>query len=70
MAVHSSNTDDLINYAKQNVAQLLLIGVHDIAAHIENHFGGEIGLVAVTNDYLSLVERLVDLKSKEESEEN
>lgn len=57
--------NDLICLCKLNIEQLLRIGYKSTDAHIENHFGGEIGLLNVIDGYVQILKKLYALKPKQ-----
>lgn len=61
-------TQRLIELTKENIGQLLWIGIHNTDAHIESHFGGEKELMDLIQRYAILLGDLIRLK-KEESED-
>ena len=55
---YSTDKNIQIELVKQNITQLLVIGVYNTDEHIEKHFGGEKQLLEVINGYLDLLDRL------------
>lgn len=61
-------TQRMIELTKENICQLLYIGIHNTDEHIERHFGGEKELMGLIQRYAILLGDLIRLK-KMESEE-
>ena len=61
-------TQRMIKLTKDNICQLLYIGIHNTDEHIEKHFGGEKELMDLIQRYAILLGDLIRLK-KMESEE-
>lgn len=55
---YSTDKNIQIELVKQNITQLLVIGVYNTDEQIEKHFGGEKQLLEVINGYLDLLDRL------------
>ena len=67
--MESIKTDVLIDKAKQNINQLLYIGLHNTDENIKNVYGGEHGLLKLIQGYMCLLEDLHGFKAKEEAEQ-
>ena len=61
-------TQRMIELTKENICQLLYIGLHNTDEHIDMHFGGEKALMDLIQRYSILLGDLIRLK-KMESEE-
>lgn len=61
-------TQRMIELTKENICQLLYIGIHNTDEHIERHFGGEKELMDLIQRYAILLVDLIRL-GKEEMEE-
>lgn len=62
-------TQRMIELAKENICQLLYIGIHNTDEHIDKHFGGEKELMDLIQRYSILLGDLIRL-NKIESEVN
>ena len=56
---------ELICWCKLNIKELLQIAYADTDRHIEEHYGGEQGLLAVIEGYIHLIEELGELQKEE-----
>ena len=56
---------DLICWCKLNIKELLQIGYADTDKHIEEHYGGELGLLTVIDGYLRVLEKLHEAYGRE-----
>ena len=61
-------TQRMIELTKDNICQLLYIGIHNTDEHIEKHFGGEKELMDLIQRYAILLGDLIRLKKKESEE--
>ena len=61
-------TQRMIELTKENICQLLYIGLHNTDEYIDRHFGGEKELMDLIQRYSILLGDLIGLK-KMESEE-
>ena len=61
-------TQRMVELTKENICQLLYIGLHNTDEHIDRHFGGEKELMDLIQRYSILLGDLIRLK-KMESEE-
>ena len=61
-------TQRMIELTKENICQLLYIGLYNTDEHIDRHFGGEKELMDLIQRYSILLGDLIRLK-KMESEE-
>lgn len=64
----NQQTQRMIELAKENICQLLFIGIHNTDEHIDRHFDGEKELMDLIQRYAILLGDLIRL-SKIESEE-
>ena len=62
-------TQRMIELAKENICQLLYIGIHNTDEHIDKHFGGEKELMDLIQRYSIFLGDLISL-NKIESEVN
>ena len=61
-------TQRMIELTKENICQLLYIGIHNSDEHIDRHFGGEKELMDLIQRYAILLGDLIRLKKKESEE--
>ena len=58
-------TQQMIELTKENICQLLFIGIHNTDEHIDRHFGGEKELIDLIQRYAILLGDLIRLKKIE-----
>lgn len=63
-------TDLAIGKTKENIVQLLEIGMVNSDANIKEVYGGEMGLLAIIKGYMTVLEDLQGFKLKEQEIEN
>ena len=61
-------TQRMIELAKENICQLLYIGLHNTDERIDRHFGGEKELMDLIQRYSILLGDLIRLKKMESGE--
>ena len=63
-------TDLAIRKTKENIVQLLEIGMVNSDANIKEVYGGEMGLLAIIKGYMTVLEDLQGFKLKEQEINN
>lgn len=58
-------TQQMIELTKENICQLLFIGIHNTDEYIDRHFGGEKELMDLIQRYAILLGDLIRLKKLE-----
>lgn len=61
-------TQRMIRLTKENICQLLYIGIHNTDEHIDRHFGSEKELMDLIQRYAILLGDLIRLKKLESDE--
>ena len=64
----NKSTERLIEQTKNNMFQLLSIGLHNSDENIRTVYGGEAGLLNLIRGYFGLLEDLQAFKYREEEE--
>ena len=62
--------DRMIDSTKDNINQLLWIGIHNNDENIKNVYGGERGLLELIKGYFTLLEDMQGFKFRIEKHEN
>jgi hypothetical protein len=66
--MNKTTTEQLIDKTKQNIFQLLTVGLCNTDENIKDVYGGEGGLLNLIKGYFCLLEDLQAFKTREEKE--